>query len=104
VNAGGWPHAVVVDLTVAGTRATCACFGAVSARTMNGTHLARDAVLLAVLAAGLAGNSFRNSQPASATWTVAVGAGAITALLLIRLDDLIELFAPVRELTPKEPG
>jgi hypothetical protein len=88
----------------AGTRATCACFGAVSARTLNGTHLARNAGLLAALAAGLASNAFRNEQPGPATWTVAIAVGAIIALLLIRLDDLIELFAPPQKLTQKEPG
>jgi hypothetical protein len=96
----------------AGTRATCACFGAVSARTLNGTHLARNAGLLAALAAGLVSNAFRNEHSGSATWTIAIAVGAIMALLLIRLDDLTELFAPIhtpthtpmRKLTPKEPG
>jgi hypothetical protein len=79
-----------------GTYATCACFGARSRRELSGAHLARNVAILVMLLTGLIGNQFRLGQPAPAMAMVAVGAGAIVALLLVRSDDLAELFAPAR--------
>lgn len=80
------------------------CLGAVSVRTLNRAHLARNVSLLALLATGLASNALQKDHPGSAAQAVAIMVGAIMALLLVRLDDLIELFAPMQNLTPKDPG
>jgi hypothetical protein len=79
-----------------GRHATCACFGARSGRQLNGSHLARNAGLLVLLLVAMVGNQIRHGRPVPAAAIVAIAAGAIIALLLIRFDDLAELFAPLR--------
>jgi hypothetical protein len=78
-----------------GTRATCACFGARSGRELGGSHLARNAGLLTLLVAALIGNEFRYGRPTPAAAGVAIAAGAVVALLMIGLDDIVSLFAPM---------
>lgn len=78
-----------------GTRAHCACFGARSARPIGRLHLARNLCLLTVIGAGLAGIPLSSSDAGAAGAVLAVAAGAVAALLLIRWDDLAELFMPV---------
>jgi methylamine utilization protein MauE len=80
-----------------GTRAICACFGARSGQEISGSHLVRNIALLLVLIAGLIGNVLRHGRPAPAAVIVVLAAGAVIGLLLVRFDDLVELFAPVRE-------
>lgn len=83
-----------------GTRARCACFGAALSRPVGKSHLSRNLSLLAVVAAGLTVNEIANSRPTAASVVVAAAAGAVMALLLIRLDDLITVFTPVSRGTP----
>jgi len=78
-----------------GTRATCACFGARASRPIGPSHLARNAFLLVLMIVGLIGNSVRHGKPDTGVAIVAIAAGAVIALLIIRLDDLADLFAPV---------
>lgn len=78
-----------------GTRARCACFGAASSRPLGGSHLSRNLSLLAVIVVGLTGNEIAHGRPAPPAVAVAAVAGAVTGLLLIRLDDLITVFTPV---------
>jgi hypothetical protein len=80
-----------------GTRAICVCFGARSGQEISGSHLVRNIALLLLLIAGLIGNEFRHVRPAPTAVIVAFAAGAVIGLLLVRFDDLVELFAPVRE-------
>jgi methylamine utilization protein MauE len=82
-----------------GTRATCACFGARSGRELSGSHLARNAGLLILLLAAAIGNEFRHGRPAPAAAVVAIAAGAVIAVVLVRFDDLVALFAPVHRET-----
>ncbi|MFF5227950.1 MauE/DoxX family redox-associated membrane protein [Dactylosporangium sp. NPDC000521] len=114
VLVGGWPAArplvmVVLALTgvllavlttgVAlvvrrGTGARCACFGAAE-RPLSARHLVRNGLLLAaagVAAAGVAVARTQHLDPAGTA--VALTAGAVCGLLVIRLDDLVDLFAP----------
>jgi hypothetical protein len=87
----------------AGTRATCACFGARAGRELGGSHLARNAGLFTLLVVALIGNEFRHDRLAVGATVVAVLTGAVAAMLVIRLDDLVALFAPVRrEATRRE--
>lgn len=78
-----------------GIRATCACFGARSGRQLGASHLVRNAGLLAALVAALIGNEFSYGRPAPAAVGVAITAGALVALLMIGLDDIVSLFAPM---------
>ena len=82
-----------------GTRARCACFGAASGgsagRLLGRVHLVRNLGLLAVVCAGLAADGVANDRPAPAGMVTAALAGAVTAVLLVRLDDLIAVFTPV---------
>ena len=79
-----------------GTSAPCACFGA-STRPLGGRHLVRNTLLLLVTAGAL-GTPAGPVAPAGVL--LGVAAGALVAVLLVRLDDLVELFAPARPLSP----
>ncbi|GLW11746.1 methylamine utilization protein MauE [Microtetraspora sp. NBRC 13810] len=76
-----------------GTRTPCRCFGA-TATPLSGRHLVRNAVLLAVTAAG--GTALLLTTPGTAhPGGVAVGlacAGVLT-LAVVYFDDLADLFA-----------
>ena len=85
----------VTVIVRSGTRAACACFGARSGRELGGSHVIRNLGLLTVLIVALAGNQFRAGPPAPAAVAVAIGAGLVVALLVIGLDDIVALFAPV---------
>jgi hypothetical protein len=78
-----------------GTRARCACFGSTADLPLGTPHLVRNAILLALLAAGLAGARAGRSWPGWGAGLLAVAAGAVAGLLLIRFDDLASLFGPV---------
>jgi hypothetical protein len=78
-----------------GTSATCACFGSATERTLGRPQLVRNLGLLALLVVALACAQPGHGQPPAAAATVAVIAGAVAGLLLIRSDDLIALFAPI---------
>jgi hypothetical protein len=82
-----------------GTRARCACFGAASGgsagRPLGRAHLLRNLGLLAVVAAGLAADAVTAGRPAPAGAVLAALAGAVAAVLLVRLDDLVAVFTPV---------
>ncbi len=78
-----------------GSTAGCACFGVTSHR-LGTRHLVRNALLVVCVVAGL------STYPMVATQTVrpggalvALAGGLAVALILIRLDDLVDLFAPI---------
>jgi hypothetical protein len=75
-----------------GSTARCACFGAES-RPLGGRHLVRNGLLLLITAGALA-TPATTVEPAGAL--LAAAAGTLVALVLIRLDDLVELFTPAR--------
>ncbi|NEA31287.1 MauE/DoxX family redox-associated membrane protein [Streptomyces sp. SID13031] len=72
------------------SKVACACFGA-SNRPLGRLHVARNSalVVIAVLASTVSGQA---SSPGGLL--VGLVAGAIGALLIIRLEDLAELFHP----------
>lgn len=78
-----------------GTRARCACFGSDSDRLLAVPHLARDLGLLALLVAALAGTEASRARPTAGGVALALIAGGVAGLLLIRFDDLVALFTPV---------
>jgi Methylamine utilisation protein MauE len=78
-----------------GARAHCNCFGASSGRPLGRVHLIRNVTLLAVLAVGLVSTSLSDGQPAAVGAVVAAAVGAVAALLIIRWEELAELFTPI---------
>jgi hypothetical protein len=76
-----------------GLRTSCRCFGSAAA-PLGRRHLVRNAMLAAAAATGLAFGPDRVGQ-VEPTGLVVAGAGAlIVAALVVRLDDLIDLFTP----------
>jgi hypothetical protein len=76
-------------------RAPCRCFG-VSVAPLGRTHLARNAAVGAAAVAGLALTSLvpqGAGHPAGVVLAVLVG--AVLAALVVRMDDLVALFAPL---------
>ena len=88
-----------------GTHATCACFGArpgQASRALGWPHLIRNLALLILLLTGLAASvAVAVTRPAPAPALVAATTGAVIALLVIMLDDLVALFAPLERQTTR---
>jgi hypothetical protein len=75
--------------------ATCRCFGPSRSR-LGPRHVIRNLTLLGVCALGLAATLGANAPMAAPGQWLAVAAGAMTALLVVWLDDIVDLFtAPV---------
>ena len=86
---------VSVVLALRGGRtAPCRCFGA-SAAPLGATHLVRNLSLLTLCLTGLLGGAFV-AGPAShpAGLGLSVAAGALAALFVVRLDDVVALLGP----------
>ena len=78
-----------------GSRASCACFGAAE-RPLSRRHLVRNGLLILIAAGGVAVVDHVPRDAAQLPAVLLAGSvGAVVALVLIRLDDLVELFAPV---------
>ena len=84
-----------------GTRARCACFGSVTNSTLGRPHLVRNLGLLALLVVALISAQYSHGQPSAGGALVAVIAGAVTGLMLIRFDDVVALFAPISSGSPR---
>lgn len=85
-----------------GDRAPCNCFGA-SARPVGRVHVVRNAVLIIVAALGLAADAAEAGPVGPAGGFAAVIAGGVLAALVVRADDLAELFGPVAPATGHRP-
>ncbi|WP_188195152.1 MauE/DoxX family redox-associated membrane protein [Nonomuraea sp. SYSU D8015] len=76
-----------------GTTAPCLCFGA-SSRTLGPRHIVRNTILLAVSLAGGAGGVFAGAGPLEpAGLALGLFVAAVLTVLIIRMDDLVGLFA-----------
>jgi hypothetical protein len=81
------------------TGASCACFGA-SQQPLGWRHVVRNSILLAMTATALGTVLLARPHPLPlAGVLIALVAGATGALLLIRLDDLVDLFLPATTTT-----
>ena len=80
-----------------GGRAPCRCFGA-SDTPVGRSHLVRNAVLLAVAAAGLLPTT--GGDPAPLAVALVAVAGLVIVLIVRHLDDLVEVIAPRNEVAP----
>ena len=81
-----------------GIAARCACFGSSSGQQLGGAHLVRNGLLLALLALGCACAAVGRGSlggPALAASLVWITAGLVVAAILIRWEDLAELFTPL---------
>jgi hypothetical protein len=90
----GFSAAIAVVLR-RGTPAACRCFGRARPAQFRWHHAVRNAVLLGVAGAGAAAVAVHPSVPWQVA-VVAVPAGLVVAALVAHLDDLVDLFAPVR--------
>jgi hypothetical protein len=75
-----------------GTKAPCACFGSRHDRPLSRLQLVRNLVLGSVAAAGAVAGAGVALRPEGAAVTL-LGA-ALLAAVVVRLEDLVELFAP----------
>ena len=83
---------LVAALLRRGVRAPCRCFGA-SARPMGRVHVARNAIAAIVAAAGALLHGAGPSPDPTAI-ALGLGAGLAGAFLLMRMDDVADLFRP----------
>jgi hypothetical protein len=72
-------------------RTTCRCFGA-SSTPLGKRHLIRNTILFVVAAAGLGAGPAGHADLAALA--VVAGSAVVAAVLVVRFDDVIELFAP----------
>ena len=76
-----------------GVRAPCRCFGA-SSTPLDRPHVARNACLGVAAAAGaVLAHATAPAAPHPGGVVLALASGGVLALLVTRLDDLVELFA-----------
>jgi hypothetical protein len=77
-----------------GAQAPCACFGARPGRPLGRAHLVRNLVLLAAIGTGLVTSPLAGGPGAPAAAALGVAAGSVAALVIIRWEDLADLFSP----------
>jgi len=77
-----------------GERAPCRCFGSAE-QPLGYPQVARNLVLLAAAALGLAGGWLPAASPDLPGVLLAVGAGALAATVVAAADDITSLFRPV---------
>jgi hypothetical protein len=83
----------IAAATRRGLRTSCRCFGS-SSTPLGRRHLVRNALLVAAAATGLAFGPERVGQADPSALAVAGAAAVILAVLVVRLDDLTDLFTP----------
>lgn len=84
-----------------GTQAECRCFGGTAATPFRPRHLVRNAVLIAVAAAG-GYAAWAGAAPTGRAAVLAVPLGALAALVVAYLDDLVALVGPARPPTARK--
>lgn len=88
---------LTVGLTVAirrGSTAPCPCFGVRSPRPTGPAHLLRNLVLLSAVVSGLALGPAVRRPPTPAGLVLALGTAVVAAMLIIRWEDIAEVFTP----------
>lgn len=85
--------AVIAAAVRRGIAAPCRCFGTAS-RPVGASHVVRNATA-AVLAAAAA-VAAPDRSPAALELALGTLGGAVAAALVLRFDDLVELFGPIR--------
>ncbi|MFF4812047.1 MauE/DoxX family redox-associated membrane protein [Micromonospora chersina] len=85
--------AAIVGALRRGARPACRCFGAGDA-PIGARHVARNVALAAAALLGLLAGATGGPPPGPAGLLVAAGLAVPLAVLVVRLDDLVALFAP----------
>jgi hypothetical protein len=85
--------AAIVGALRRGARPACRCFGAGEA-PIGARHVARNLALAAAALLGLLAGAVGGPAPGPAGLLLAAGLAVPLAALVIRLDDLVALFAP----------
>jgi hypothetical protein len=84
--------------------ATCACFGAAD-RPLSARHVLRNAAMLSVALMGVVAAVVVPPAAVDLAGVALCGpVGAVIAVVLIRLDELVELFAPTGAGRPRVRG
>jgi Methylamine utilisation protein MauE len=91
VALGAFTAAIVVTVR-RGTVAGCRCFGG-SAAPFGWHHVVRNGLLLAAAAAGAYASAAGSAPPSLPAGLLAVPAGVVCAALVVRLDDLVDVFS-----------
>jgi len=86
-----------------GVLAHCACFGARPGRPLGRPHLVRNLILLVAFGTGLAAVPLAGAPGRPAAAGLAAAAGSLAALLIIRWEDLADLFTPAHD-AHRTPG
>ncbi|MFG1779100.1 MauE/DoxX family redox-associated membrane protein [Micromonospora sp. NPDC049051] len=86
-----------------GVRPACRCFGAADA-PIGPRHVARNLALAGVALLGLLGGAAAGAPPSPATMLLVAGAAVPLAAVVVRLDDLVALFAPHPSSRPTRPA
>lgn len=89
---------LTVGVTVAirrGSAAPCPCFGVTSIRPVGPAHLLRNLVLLGVLVSGMALGPVLRRPPTPAGLALALGTAVVAAMLVVRWEDLADVFTPM---------
>ncbi|MEH0828185.1 MULTISPECIES: MauE/DoxX family redox-associated membrane protein [unclassified Micromonospora] len=78
-----------------GERPACRCFGSGDG-PIGARHVVRNLALLLVALLGLLGRAAGGAPPGAVDTLLAVGLAVPLAAVVVRLDDLVALFAPAR--------
>jgi Methylamine utilisation protein MauE len=87
--------AVIIRVLRSGTTASCLCFGS-TPREFGVRHVIRDVLLGAVALIGLAGTAGARQDGAGIAgpaWALCAAAGALGAVALVLLDEIVDLYA-----------
>ncbi|MET8201102.1 MauE/DoxX family redox-associated membrane protein [Micromonospora taraxaci] len=96
--------AAIVGALRRGARPACRCFGAADA-PVGPRHVGRNLALATVALLGLLGWATATGPPLSASDVlVAVGVAVPLAAVVVRLDDLVALFAPTSSRPARPAG
>ncbi|MGW5559222.1 MauE/DoxX family redox-associated membrane protein [Micromonospora sp. NPDC003944] len=92
--------AAIVGALRRGARPACRCFGAGDA-PIGARHVVRNLALTTVALLGLLGWATASGPPSAPTVLLAVGVAVPLAAVVVRLDDVVALFAPTPSRAPR---
>ncbi|MGK5739799.1 MauE/DoxX family redox-associated membrane protein [Micromonospora sp. URMC 103] len=95
--------AAIVGALRRGARPACRCFGAADA-PVGPRHVARNLALTVVALLGLLGWAVSGPPPGPAAALLAAGLAVPLAAVVVRLDDLVALFAPAPSRASRPAG
>jgi hypothetical protein len=98
-------YAVVVGSVMRkGVRAPCGCFGSSDERPLGYPQLVRNLLLVGIGALGLLTSADPPANLHTAGVAIVVAAAVLLAMVVVRLDDIVDLFAPLPPRPGREPS